>query len=167
LDQYSSLQTDKAAIVFNVLKCGQSIVILLEQKKRTMDATYNFSLGFAQEGKSKTETPNPLFNRQTLQMISTGVSLVSLSLGFSIFGILIIVNQHQADLNDLSGGGSCATVGGIGAILVGTAFLVAAWLHWRCCAPPVRKSARAVAYPRSHSGRSQGACRNMPLAHIA
>jgi len=108
-----------------------------------MDATYNFSIGFAQGRESKTETPNRLFNRQTLQMISTGVSLVSLSLGFSIFGILIVVNQHQADLNDLSGGSSCATVGGIGAILVGTAFLVAACLHLRYCALPVWKSIRA------------------------
>jgi hypothetical protein len=119
----------------------------IEGKNGTMDATYNFSIGFAQGRESKTETPNRLFNRQTLQMISTGVSLVSLSLGFSIFGILIVVNQHQADLNDLSGGSSCATVGGIGAILVGTAFLVAACLHLRCCALPVWKSIRAVYTP--------------------
>ena len=96
-----------------------------------MDATYNFSLGFAQGRESKTETPNRLFNRQTLQMISTGVSLVSLSLGFSIFGMVIIAHRHQADLNDLLGGGSIATVGGIASILVGTVFLVSAYLHWR------------------------------------
>jgi hypothetical protein len=99
-----------------------------------MDATYNFSLGFAQGRESKTETPNQLFSRQALQMISTGVSLVSLSRGFSIFGILIIVNQYQADLNDLSGNSSFARLAGAGAILVGTAFLVAACLHWRFCA---------------------------------
>src|SRR5262249_74402 len=85
---------------------------------------------------SKTETRNRLFNQQTLQMISTGVSLISLFLGFSIFGILIIVNQQQADLNDLSGNSSLATVGGVGAILVGTEFLVAACLQWRFCALP-------------------------------
>jgi len=66
---------------------------------------------------------------QTLQMISTRVSLVSLSLGFWIFGMLILVNQHRADLNDLSGSSSFAMFGGIAAILVGTAFLVAACLH--------------------------------------
>ena len=119
----------------------------IERKNRTMDATYNFSLGFAQGRESITEMPNRLFNQQTLQRISTGVSLVSLSLGFSIFGVLIIVNQHQADLNDRSGGGSLATLGGIGAILVGTAFLVAACLHWRWCADPARKSAPAVHTP--------------------
>jgi hypothetical protein len=96
-----------------------------------MDVTYNFSLGFAQGKESKTKTPNRSFNQKALQMISTGVSLTGLSLGFSIFGILIIVNQHQADLNDLSGNSSLATIGGVGAILVGTAFLVAACLHWR------------------------------------
>jgi hypothetical protein len=99
-----------------------------------MDATYNFSLGFAQWKESKAETPNRLPRRQTLQKISTGLSLISLALGFSIFGMLIIVNRHQADLNGLSGESSVATVGGIGAILVGTAFLVAACLHWRFCA---------------------------------
>ena len=107
-----------------------------------MDATYNFSLGFAQGRESKTETPNRLMNQKAIQIISTGVSLVSLFLGFSIFGILIIVNQHQAELNDLSGGSSCATLGGIGAIFVGTAFFIAACLHWRFA--HFRSRARAV-----------------------
>jgi hypothetical protein len=108
-----------------------------------MDATYNFSLGFAQGREPKTETPNRLINQKAIQMILTGVSLVSLFLGFSIFGILIIVNEHQAELNDLSGGGFCATFGGIGAILVGTTFFIAACLHWRFCAFTVLKSAYA------------------------
>jgi hypothetical protein len=69
---------------------------------------------------------------QALQMISTRVSLVSLALGFSIFGMVIIVNQHQADLNGLSGSSSFAMFGGIAAILVGTVFLVAARVAiWR------------------------------------
>jgi len=106
----------------------------IERNNRTMDATSNFSLGFTQGRESKTKTPNRLFNQQALQMISTGLSLISLSLGFSIFGILIIVNQHYAELNDLSGHSSLVMVGGVGAILVGTAFLVTACLHWRFCA---------------------------------
>jgi hypothetical protein len=122
-------------------KVAGRIVILLEQKNQTMDATYNFSLGFPQGSESKTETPDGLVNQKAIQMISTGISLVSLFLGFSIFGILIIVNQRQAELNDLSGGSSCATVGGIGALLVGTAFLVAACHHWRFGAWPIWKSA--------------------------
>src|SRR5215469_6101391 len=117
-----------------------------------MDASYKFSLGFAQGRESKTETPNRLINQKAIQIISTGVSLVSLFLGFSIFGILIIVNQHQAELNDLSCGSSCATFGGIGAILVGTAFFVAARLHWRFCALPVWKLARAVFWPSLRLG---------------
>jgi uncharacterized membrane protein YdcZ (DUF606 family) len=108
----------------------------IERKNRTMDATYNFSLGFAQGREPETERPNRSFNGQTLQIISTEVSLISLFLGFSIFGILAIVNQHRADVNDLSGGSSFATVGGIGSILVGAAFLVAACIHWRYCAQP-------------------------------
>jgi hypothetical protein len=97
-----------------------------------MDATHNFSLRFAQRTESKAETTNRLLMRQTLQKISTEMSLISLSLGFSIFGMLIIVHRHQADLDGLCGS-SVATVGGIGAILVGTAFFVAACLNWRFC----------------------------------
>ena len=96
-----------------------------------MDVNYNFRLGFAQGTESQTETPSRLIGHKAIQMISTGVSLVSLFLGFSIFGILIIVNHHQAELNDFAGGGSSATVAGIGAILLGAAFFVAACLHWR------------------------------------
>src|SRR5262245_54170115 len=46
---------------------------------------------------SKTEMPNRLINQKAIEMISTGISLVTLFFVFSIFGILIIVNQHQAD----------------------------------------------------------------------
>ena len=69
-----------------------------------------------------------------LQRISTGLSLVSLALGFWVFAMLIIINRHQAELNGLSGGSSFAIVGGIGAFLVGTVFLGAACFHWRFCA---------------------------------
>ena len=68
---------------------------------------------------------------QTLQLISTRGSRLSMSLGFSIFGILLIVNQHQADLNGLSGSSSFAAFGGIAAILVGTGFLVTACLNYK------------------------------------
>jgi hypothetical protein len=71
----------------------------------------------------------------------------SLSLGFSIFGMLIIVKRHQADLDGLCGGSSVATVGGIGAILVGTAFLVAACLHWRFCADVLLRCRSGASLP--------------------
>jgi hypothetical protein len=54
-----------------------------------------------------------------------------MSLGFSIFGVLIIVNQHQADLNGLSGSSSFAMFGGIAATFGGTAFLVTACLNYK------------------------------------
>jgi hypothetical protein len=95
-----------------------------------MDAITNFSLRVAEGSDAKPEKPK----RATLQRIVTGISLVSLAVGFSILGTLIIVNRDQAELNGLSGGSFIAMVGGIGAILVGTAFLVAACLHWRFCA---------------------------------
>jgi len=46
------------------------------------------------------------------------------------------MNRHQADLNGLAGGSAVAMIGGISAILVGTVFLVATYLHWRFCARP-------------------------------
>jgi uncharacterized integral membrane protein len=99
-----------------------------------MDATANFSLRFARASESEVETPDWWLSRQVLQRIATRMSLVSEAIGFSVLGILIIVNRHQADLNGLSGGSSVAIVGCISAVLVGTVFLVAAGLHWRFCA---------------------------------
>src|SRR5262245_7098946 len=80
-----------------------------------MDATANFSLRFARPSESKVETLDWLLSRQTLQRISTGISLISLALGFWVFAMLIIINRHQADLNDLAGGSTVAMIGGSGA----------------------------------------------------
>jgi hypothetical protein len=44
--------------------------------------------------------------RATLQRIATGISLVSLAVGFSILGTLIIMRRDQAELNGVSGGSS-------------------------------------------------------------
>jgi hypothetical protein len=101
-----------------------------------MDATTNFSLRFAKGSRSKAETPDRSLEGHILQRIATRTSLIGLALGFSVLGMLIIVNSHRADLNDLPGGKFIAVLGGIGAILVGTVFLVAACLHWRFCAKP-------------------------------
>jgi hypothetical protein len=106
-----------------------------------MDASTNFSLRFAQALESKTQRSERLFYRQALQRIATGLSLISQGLAFSIFGTLLIANRHQADLNDFAGGSSVAIVGGIGAVLVGSAFLIAACLCWRFC---TRRSAPDV-----------------------
>ena len=99
-----------------------------------MDAIANFSLRFARPSESKVERTDWLLSRQTLQRISTGMSLVSLALGFWVFAMLIIINGHQAELNGLSGGRAVAMIGGVGAFLVGTVFFIAACLHWRFCA---------------------------------
>jgi hypothetical protein len=67
--------------------------------------------------------------------------LVSEAIGFSIVGILIIMNRNQADLNGLGGGSAVTMTGGISAILVSTVFLIATFLHWRFC---VRHSAELL-----------------------
>jgi hypothetical protein len=69
-----------------------------------------------------------------LQRIATRTSLISLALGFSLLGTLIILNRHQADLSDLPDGSSIAVAGGVGAIIVGAVFHVATFLHWKFCA---------------------------------
>ncbi len=58
--------------------------------------------------------PERLLRRQALDRTVTGLSLISQGLAFSIFGMLIIANRHQADLNDFAGGSFVATVGGPG-----------------------------------------------------
>ena len=98
-----------------------------------MDATANFSLRFARVSESKVETIDWVLNRQVLQRVATGISLVSEAMGFLVLGMLIILNRHQADLNGLAGGSSVAMVGGISAVSVASVFLVAACLHWRYC----------------------------------
>jgi len=111
-----------------------------------MDATANFSQRFARVSESKVETPDWFLGRQVLQRIATRLSLVSKAIGFSILGILITMNRHQAELNALAGGSAVAMIGGISAILVGTVFLVATYLHWRFCA---KHSAELVVTLRS------------------
>jgi hypothetical protein len=96
-----------------------------------MDVSLNSSLEFEQDTTPKPETSEWLFHRQSLRRLCTTMSLVSLSLGFSVFGILIIVNRHRADLNGTSGDSFVAVVGGIGGLAIGTCFLVAACLHWK------------------------------------
>jgi hypothetical protein len=81
------------------------------------------------------------------------MSLVSLALGFWVFAMLIFINRHQAELNGLAGGSFFAMIGGIGAFLVGTVFLVAAYLHWRFCAKhpatlPVRRQVARLTFAR-------------------
>jgi len=123
------------------------------KKKQPMNATSHFSRLFAQASDSKVKTTDWLLSRQTLQRISTGMSLVSLALGFWVFAMLILMNRHQAELNGLSSGSSFAMVGGIGAFLVGTVFLGAACFHWRFCAShpatlPVRRQSVRFTFAR-------------------
>ena len=110
-------------------------------------------LGFAPASESKAHTTDLFFSRQTLQRIATRISLVSEAIGFSIPGLLILMNRHQAELNGLSGGSSFTMVGGIGAFLVGTVFLGAACIHWRFCAShpatvPVRRQSVRFTFAR-------------------
>ena len=114
-----------------------------------MDAAANFKPPVALAPQSKAGTADWFLSRQTLQRIATGMSLVTLALGFWVFAMLIIINRHQADLNGLSGGSSFAMVGAIGAFLVGTVFLVAADCGARHpAALPVRRQSVRFTFAR-------------------
>jgi hypothetical protein len=55
--------------------------------------------------------------------ISTTISLIGLAFGFSVLGLLIVAKEH---------GGGASITGGILGILLGSAFLIAAFLRWKC-----------------------------------
>jgi hypothetical protein len=116
-----------------------------------MNAASTFSLVFAPLSEPKIERPGRLLNRQTLQRIASATSLISQAVGFSVVGMLMIVNRNQSDPDVLSGGSSVAMAGGIGAILVGTVFLVAACLYWKSCAGRsaafCRQTSAATSFP--------------------
>ena len=61
--------------------------------------------------------------QRRLQKILTAISLVVLTLGFSVLGLLIVAKEHD---------GGASITGGILGILLGAAFLIAACLHWKC-----------------------------------
>jgi hypothetical protein len=61
--------------------------------------------------------------QRRLEKISTTISLAGLALGFSALGLLIVAKSH---------GNGTSLVGGILGILLGSAFLIAACLHWKC-----------------------------------
>ena len=62
--------------------------------------------------------------QKRLEKISTTISLLGLALGFFALGLLIVAKEHD---------GGASITGGILGILLGTAFLIAACLHWKCC----------------------------------
>jgi hypothetical protein len=58
--------------------------------------------------------------QRQLEKISTAIGLFGMAMGFSVLGLLIVVNQHD---------GGASTPGGIFGILLGAALLFAACLH--------------------------------------
>jgi hypothetical protein len=107
-----------------------------------MDASTTFSLRGAGGSDAKAEKPK----QATLEQITTGISIIGLTVGFSILGTLIIVNRHRAHLNDLPGGAFIAVIVGICAILMGGVFFFAYCLHWRFSA---KQSAASSAGPQT------------------
>ena len=69
--------------------------------------------------------------RRWLKRISTSMSLVILTLGFSLLGLLTLINSsREGVVNTLSFEHSSAVVGSSVSIALGVAFLVAAFLYW-------------------------------------
>jgi hypothetical protein len=71
-------------------------------------------------------------SQRRLQKISAGISLVILSLGFSLLGVLLFANKPHADLANVPCVGSASCIAGSAAsLLAGTTFLVASCVYWR------------------------------------
>jgi hypothetical protein len=69
--------------------------------------------------------------RTSLKKISTSISLVILTLGFSLLGLLTFVNINREGVNNaLSFENSFSIAGSSISILLGAALLVAASLYW-------------------------------------
>ena len=59
-----------------------------------------------------------------MAQVLAAISLIGLALGFSVLGLLIVANEHD---------GGASMTGGIISILLGAAFLITAFLHWKRC----------------------------------
>jgi len=69
--------------------------------------------------------------RRVLKKISTSMSLVILTLGFSLLGLLTLISSHrEGAVNTLCQENSSAVVGSSVSIVLGVAFLAAAFLYW-------------------------------------
>ncbi|MBV8415088.1 MAG: hypothetical protein JO251_07750 [Verrucomicrobia bacterium] len=69
--------------------------------------------------------------RRWLKRISTSMSLVILTLGFSLLGLLPLINSNRACVaNTLSFESGSAVVGSSVSIVLGAVFLVAGALYW-------------------------------------
>jgi hypothetical protein len=123
-----------------------------QTKKSPMNAPSTFSPRFAPLSERESKTLSRLVNRQTVQRIASTVSLISQAVGFFGVGMLIMVNRHQSDLNGLSSGSSVAMAGGIGAIFVGTVFLVAAACYY--CRFCTKRSAASSASRQTYATTS-------------
>jgi hypothetical protein len=69
-----------------------------------------------------------------LENLPTGISLVVLSAGFSLLGILSFLNRHhdtESACPCLSS--SFCVAGSVLSLVTGGAFLFAAWLYWNRC----------------------------------
>jgi hypothetical protein len=89
----------------------------------------------ASEDKERTDMSAQIMTaaktRRYLKRISTGMSLVILTLGFSFLGLLTLINSNREGVvNTLSFENSSAMVGSSASIVLGGAFLVASSLYW-------------------------------------
>ena len=69
--------------------------------------------------------------RNYLKKVSTSISLVILTLGFSLLGLLTLINSNREGVvHILSFENSSAVLGSSVSIILDVAFLVAAFLYW-------------------------------------
>jgi len=78
-----------------------------------------------------TQSATAVKTRRCLKKISTSISLMILTLGFSLLGFLTFINSNRGGMiTALSFENSFAMVGSSISIVLGIAFLVAASIYW-------------------------------------
>jgi hypothetical protein len=64
--------------------------------------------------------------------LSARIGLMILAAGFTLLGLLALVNRAHSNMTDASVlEDNCCIIGGIISICAGSIFLVAAWVYWR------------------------------------
>ncbi len=106
--------------------CSPHINVISKSSSQTPDRSSAYFCRFLKLGVSnafvidEAQLEFKMRTQTRLEKISTAISLFGMAMGFSVLGFLIVVNQHD---------GGASIPGGIFGILLGAAFLIAAWLH--------------------------------------
>jgi hypothetical protein len=108
--------------------------------------------------------PQEMKTLNDIKILSAGISLIVLSLGFSFLGILSFFNRHyDGEAVSCCLNNSFCVAGSVASLVTGAAFLLAACLYWsRDSARAVRPTGTALNKPGRSAEISLSADRFLP-----